>query len=120
MVRGLRMTRALDTTRWRLPMARRLSAADRGYIVRTINVVKIEFDAVKDLVNRGKHGVSLADAAQLAWNSLLAKRDTRRNSGEAREIGYGVWNRRLHCVAFVRRVRGAIRIIGLRKPTRVT
>jgi hypothetical protein len=48
-------------------------------IVRTINDVKIEFDAVKDLVNRDKHGVSLVDAAQLDWTSLLAKRDIRRD-----------------------------------------
>jgi uncharacterized DUF497 family protein len=41
--------------------------------------VKIEFDAVKDLVNRDKHGVSLADAAQLDWTSVLAKRDIRRD-----------------------------------------
>jgi len=84
-------------------------------IVRTINDVKIEFDAVKDLVNRDKHGLSLAHAAQLDWTSLLAKRDFRRDYGEAREIGYGVWNRRLYCVVFVRRARGAIRIISLRK-----
>lgn len=84
-------------------------------IVRTINNVKVEFDAVKDLVNRDKHGVSLADAAQLDWTSLLAKRDSRRTYGEPREIGYGVWNRRLYCVVFVGRARGAIRIISLRK-----
>ena len=56
--------------------------------------MKIEFDAVKDLVNRDKHGVSLADAAQLDWTSVLAKRDICRDYGEAR---------------------GAIRIISLRK-----
>ena len=84
-------------------------------IVRTINIVKIEFDAVKDLMNRDKHGVSLADAAQLDWTRLFAKRDIRRDYGEVREIGYGVWNRRLYCVVFVRRARGAIRIISLRK-----
>jgi uncharacterized protein len=77
--------------------------------------VKIEFDAVKDLVNRDKHGVSLADAAQLDWNTVLAKRDVRRDYGEAREIGYGVWNRRLYCVVFTRRARGVFRIISLRK-----
>jgi len=91
------------------------SRLTESIIVRTINTVKIEFDAVKDLVNRDKHGVSLADAAQLDWTSVLAKRDIRRDYGEAREIGYGVWNRRLYCVVFVRRARGAIRIISLRK-----
>ena len=77
--------------------------------------MKIEFDAVKDLVNRDKHGVSLADAAQLDWTSLFAKRDIGREYGEPREIGYGVSNRRLYCVVFVRRARGGIRIISLRK-----
>jgi uncharacterized DUF497 family protein len=41
--------------------------------------VKIEFDAVKNLVNRDKHEVSLADAAHLDWTSLLATRDIRRD-----------------------------------------
>jgi uncharacterized DUF497 family protein len=77
--------------------------------------LKIEFDAVKDLLNRDKHGASLADAAQLDWNTLVAKRDTRRDYGETREIGYGIWNRRLYCVVFTRRARGVFRIISLRK-----
>jgi uncharacterized DUF497 family protein len=47
--------------------------------------------------------------------SATAFRDIRRDCGEAREIGYGVWNRRLYCVVFVSRTRGAVRIISLRK-----
>jgi len=80
----------------------------------TIIVVQIEFDAAKDAINRDKHGVSLADAAQLDWTTVVAYPDGRRDYGEPRQIGYGLWGERLYCVVFVRR-REALRVISLRK-----
>jgi hypothetical protein len=85
--------------------------------VGTITTVHIEFDAAKDLANRDKHGLSLVEAARMDWTTAIAKRDRRRDYGEAREIGYGLIERRLHCVVFVRR--GAtFRIISLRRANR--
>jgi len=79
--------------------------------------MQIEFDAAKDANNRDKHGVSLADAAQLDWTTVVTSHDVRRDYGEVREIGYGLWGERLYCVVFVRRGEG-LRIISLRKANR--
>jgi uncharacterized protein len=76
--------------------------------------VELDFDSAKDAINRAKHGISLADAARLDWNRVLAILDSRAAYGEARQIGYGPIGRRLYCVVFVDR--GARRrIISLRK-----
>jgi uncharacterized DUF497 family protein len=74
-----------------------------------------EFDKPKDWANRDKHGVSLAEAAEFDWLSVLARRDNRRDYGERREIGYGLIGRRLFCVVFVRVNPDPCRIISLRK-----
>jgi hypothetical protein len=76
--------------------------------------VKFEFDAAKDGANRDKHGLSLGEAARMDWTTVLARPDRRRDYGEARQIGYGLIDDRLHCVVFVRR-RAIFRIISLRK-----
>lgn len=89
-------------------------ALTETFIVDTINAVRIEFDATKDGANRDKHGISLGEAARLDWETALAKPDRRRDYGEPREIGYGLIDGRLYCVAFVRR-RAVFRIISLRK-----
>ena len=44
--------------------------------------MKIEFDAAKDAANHVKHGVSLAAAAELEWETLLAERDVRNDYSE--------------------------------------
>jgi hypothetical protein len=79
--------------------------------------VKITFDPAKDAINRAKHGVSLSEAADLDWDRVLAKMDTRADYGEPRQIGYGPIGRRLYCVVFVER-RSTVRIISLRKANR--
>ena len=76
--------------------------------------MEIEFDADKDAVNVEKHGVSLADASQLEWETLWAMEDRRREYGERRMIGYAVMGERLYCVVFTERS-DAYRIISLRK-----
>ena len=74
--------------------------------------MKIEFDPAKDTANQVKHGVSLAAAAELEWETLLAGRDVRVDYGETRMIGLG--GLRLFCVVYVER--GDVRrIISLRK-----
>lgn len=78
----------------------------------------ITYDPAKDTLNQLKHGVSLALANGLEWDTLLCKPDTRRNYGEPRQIGYAVAGDRLYCVVFVDRPEDAPterRIISLRK-----
>jgi uncharacterized DUF497 family protein len=86
-------------------------------IVHTITSMKIDFDPEKDESNRSKHGLSLADAVALDWETLLAKRDLRREYGEERMIGYALMADRLCCVVYADRddVR---RVISLRKANR--
>ncbi len=56
----------------------------------------IEFDPEKDLRNRAKHGISLAMALHLDWDSLDIVPDLRRPYGEDRYIGYGMIHSRLY------------------------
>jgi len=74
----------------------------------------IEFDPAKDLINRGKNGVSLALARHQDWALALVKVDDRNDYAEVREIGNGPIGDRLYCVVFTRRGDG-LRIISLRK-----
>lgn len=81
-------------------------------------MLRITFDPDKDASNQAKHGVTLALAKRLEWDTLICKPDTRRNYGEPRHIGYAVAGDRLYCVVFVDRPEGAPterRIISLRK-----
>ncbi len=74
----------------------------------------IEFDPEKDAVNKKKHGISLAMAEYLNWETLIAYDDTRYPYGESRRVGYGLLAKRLHAVVFT--YRGMrIRVISLRK-----
>lgn len=78
----------------------------------------ITYDPAKDAANVAKHGVSLALAAELEWDTLWAEVDTRRNYGEERFVGYALLGDRLYCVVFTDRGEGIptrCRIISLRK-----
>jgi uncharacterized DUF497 family protein len=74
----------------------------------------ITFDPGKDKLNQSKHGISLAEAANLDWASVMVKPDTRRDYQELREIGYGLIGNRLYCVVLVQRGE-SFHIISLRK-----
>jgi uncharacterized DUF497 family protein len=76
--------------------------------------MKISYDRQKDLDNQQKHGISLADAQFLDWESLLTYADSRRDYGEQRMIGYTIFGNRLYCVVYVDRGDHR-RIISLRK-----
>jgi hypothetical protein len=54
--------------------------------VHTINTTSISYDPTKDAANIAKHGVSLAAAAQLDWDTLTAPLDSRRDYSERRII----------------------------------
>lgn len=76
--------------------------------------MRITFDPAKDAANFAKHGVSLALAADLEWNSAVTWPDVRRVYGEPRQCGIGYIGDRLFAAAFVDRD-GSRRIISLRK-----
>jgi uncharacterized DUF497 family protein len=78
--------------------------------------MQIEFDATKDAANQRKHGVSLAVAADLDWDSALVWQDSRKAYGEERQSALALLQcqGRLYFVAFVDR--GDMRrVISLRK-----
>ena len=76
--------------------------------------MNISFDPAKDVSNRAKHGLSLADAAAIEWDSVLAWPDLRQAYGEPRLAGIGYIGLRLHFVVFTDRA-DVRRIISLRK-----
>lgn len=77
----------------------------------------ITFDPAKDAINIAKHGVSLASAEQIEWETLWGFEDTRANYGEIRIIGFAYIGVRLHCVVFTDRG-DTRRVISLRKANR--
>lgn len=72
------------------------------------------YDTAKDEQNRAKHGLSLAQASELEWNSALVWIDARFNYEEKRECALALLDDRLYFCAFVDRG-DARRIISLRK-----
>ncbi len=76
--------------------------------------MKITFDITKDAINQAKHGLSLADAIHIDWETLWAVQDTRQNYGEIRMIGFALIKTRLHNIVFTDRG-SERRIISLRK-----
>ena len=79
--------------------------------------MRIEFDPAKDASNLGKHGLSLALAAELDWDASLVWVDERYEYGELRMIALAPDTGILYYVAFVDRGE-ARRIISLRKANR--
>jgi len=76
--------------------------------------MEFDFDPAKDASNRRKHGVSLADAARLDWESAVIWPDMRFDYGEARMSALGHIGMRLYFTAFVDR--GQVRrVITFRK-----
>lgn len=79
--------------------------------------MKVEFDPTKDASNQAKHGVSLALAEALEWETALVWVDTRHEYGELRMIALAPQTGVLYYVAFVDRGE-ARRIISLRRANR--
>lgn len=76
--------------------------------------MEITYDPTKDRANQQKHGVSLAEAAQIEWDTALERLDDRNDYGEDRYTTLGAIGNRLYCVVYVER-EGKRRIISLRK-----
>ena len=77
----------------------------------------IDFDKTKDLINLGKHGLSLALAAEVDWEHALVWADKRRAYGEIRMIALAPSTGILYYIAFVDRDQTR-RIISLRRANR--
>lgn len=76
--------------------------------------MEIEWDEEKDAQNRAKHGLALADAAQLDWAVGRDIQDGRADYGEIRFVRYAMLDLRLHVCVYT--MRGdSRRIISLRK-----
>ena len=75
---------------------------------------QIKYDIQKNLSNLEKHGIALAQAHWLDWESLWLKKDERHSDKEDRFQGYAVMNDRLYCVVLTVR-QDHYRIISLRK-----
>jgi uncharacterized DUF497 family protein len=74
----------------------------------------IEYDTTKDEANQEKHGISLAAAGSIDWETALIRPDARKDYSEDRFQALGLLDERLYLVAFT--VRGeALRIISMRK-----
>lgn len=79
--------------------------------------MKVEFDPNKDALNRQKHGVSLAEAAYLEWETELAWVDERYHYDEVRISALVLRGIKLFFVVYTDR--GDIRrVISLRKATK--
>ena len=63
----------------------------------------VKFDPGKDEANRAKHGVSLALAAELDWESALVWLDSRFEYGELRMVALAPRTGVVYYVAFVDR-----------------
>jgi uncharacterized DUF497 family protein len=79
--------------------------------------VEIEFDSVKDAINRSKHGVSLALGAVVLVNMVGVTEDARHAYGETRFNAFGLVNGRLYVCTVT--MRGEVyRVISMRKASR--
>lgn len=74
----------------------------------------IEFDPLKDAVNRAKHGVSLSRAVDFDWSTAVIRPDPRGGYGESRFVATGLLDGRVHVLVYTPRD-DRVRVIGLRK-----
>ena len=76
--------------------------------------MKLSYDSAKNDSNIQKHGLSLAEARLLEWDTALEWIDGRKNYGEERRIALVLMKQRLYCIVYVE-LKVGIRVISLRK-----
>lgn len=76
--------------------------------------MKLSYDSAKNDANIEKHGLSLAEAKLLEWDTALDWIDGRKNYGEERRVALALMKQRLHCIVYVE-LKIGIRVISLRK-----
>jgi len=82
--------------------------------------MQITYDPIKNAKNIVKHGISMAEAEKLEWDSALTWQDLRYHYDEIRMIGLVSAGSQLYYVAFTEiggTIGGTYRIISLRKAT---
>jgi uncharacterized DUF497 family protein len=84
------------------------------FYVYTLNCINVTYDQIKDAANKAKHGISLALANALEWETALIWTDNRKDYGEVRQCALVLLENRLFFVAFVDRA-DERRVISLRK-----
>jgi len=78
-------------------------------------VVNIEFDPAKDATNLGKHGLSLAWAAEFDFTSAVVVIDDRFDYGEVRFRAFAYANGQGRCLVFTAVNSTTIRAISYRR-----
>ena len=80
--------------------------------------MRLEFDPAKDVINRRRHGLSLAAASEMNLLGAVVLEDARYDYGEPRYRAYGYVEGRMHMLAFT--MRGdVVRAISFRKANRI-
>lgn len=77
--------------------------------------MQLEWDERKNQINRRKHGLSFADAAELFRGPILKALDDREDYGEERWVGVGMIRARVVVAVYTERDDETIRMISLRK-----
>ena len=80
--------------------------------------MQFEWDEQKNRVNIQKHGLDIADAAELFASPMLIALDEREEYDEDRWVGLGMFETRVVVVVYTERDEDTIRIISLRKALR--
>lgn len=81
--------------------------------------MEIEFDPAKDAANIAKHGVSLALAVEMDFDTAVVVADDRKNYGEDRFRAFGIIGGRAYTFCLVFTLRGeVVRVISLRRANR--
>jgi uncharacterized protein len=78
-----------------------------------------EWNEAKNRSNIRKHGLDFADAEEMFRGVLFVDTDNREDYGESRWIGIGAIHGRVAVVVFTERDPDTIRIISLRKASRL-
>jgi uncharacterized DUF497 family protein len=77
--------------------------------------VNIEFDPAKDAANLGKHGISLAEAAEFDFTTAVVIRDDRFDYGEVRYRVFAYVEGQGRCLVFTVTGPATIRAISYRR-----
>ena len=79
-----------------------------------INSVNVEFDSVKNDINRAKHDVSLTAASGFDWDTAIERGDDRFDYDEVRFVAIGLIESRLYVMVFTDGTNDdAVRVISL-------
>ena len=79
--------------------------------------MEYEWDERKREANIAKHGVDFTEAEQFDWTTAIEAKDNRFDYKEARWVGFGCIDKRVHVLIYTER-NGKIRLISLRRANR--